>query len=61
MEKSVMDISIMAGYTGFWKWQVKRHLNPSVFKKLSNKKLLKYAELFNVSVDELKTMEVHAS
>ena len=61
MEKNIMDTSIMAGYTGFGKWQVKRHLNPSVFKKLPNKKLLKYAEIFNVSVDELKTMKVHAS
>jgi hypothetical protein len=61
MENHLMDITILAGYTGFWKWEVKRHLNPSVFRKLSNKKLLKYAEIFNVSVDELKTMEVHAS
>lgn len=61
MEKSVMDISILAGYTGFWKWQVKKHLNPSIFKKLPDKKLLKYAEVFNVTVQELKTMNVHES
>ncbi|MEP6673969.1 MAG: hypothetical protein ABJA78_02400 [Ferruginibacter sp.] len=60
MEKNVMDISILAGYTGFWKWQVKRHLTFAGFNKLSESKLLKYAEIFNVTVDELKNPEVHA-
>jgi hypothetical protein len=59
MEKSVMDIGILSSYTGFFKWQVKRHLKPAVFKNLSNKKLNKYAEVFNVTIDELKTMTVH--
>jgi hypothetical protein len=60
MEKNIMDISILSSYTGFLKWQVKRHLKPEVFNKLSTKKLNKYAEVFNISVDELKTMNVHA-
>ena len=59
MELRVMDIPIVAAYTGFWKWQVKRHLKYSVFEKLSPAKLAKYAELFEVSPEELKTMQVH--
>lgn len=59
MELRLMDIGIVAAYTGFWKWTIKRHLNPSVFKKLSEKKLQQYANAFNVSVEELKTMNVH--
>lgn len=59
MEKKLMDIGILAGYTGFWKWQIKQHLKPEIFRKLSNKKLQKYAEVFNVKVEELKSMEVH--
>ena len=59
IELRLMDISLVAGYTGFWKWTVKRHLKPSFFKKLSEKKLRKYAEAFNISVEELKTMKVH--
>jgi hypothetical protein len=59
MELRVMDIPIVAAYTGFWKWQVKRHLKYSVFEKLSNTRLAKYAELFEVSVEELKTMQIH--
>lgn len=59
MEKGLMDVAILAGYTGFWQWQVKRHLKPNVFNKLTDKKLKRYAEVFNVTIDDLKTMNVH--
>jgi hypothetical protein len=59
MEYRLMDIGILSDYTGFWKWQIKRHLKPEVFKRLSEKKLQKYAEAFNVSAEDLKTMTVH--
>jgi len=59
MEKNIMNIGILASYTGFFKWQVKRHLKPAVFQHLSNKKLSKYATVFNVTIEELKTMEGH--
>jgi hypothetical protein len=58
MELRVMDIPIVAAYTGFWKWQVKRHMKYNVFQKLSAANLAKYARLFEVSVEELKTMHV---
>jgi hypothetical protein len=59
MEKGLMDIQILAGYTGFWQWQVKRHLKPDVFNSLSEKKLQKYADVFNVSIPDLKTMTIN--
>ncbi len=59
IELRLMDIGIVSAYTGFWKWTIKRHLKPSIFRKLPESKLQKYAEAFNVSVDELKTMKVH--
>ena len=59
LERSVMDISILAKYMGLFKWQVKKHLKPDVFNKLPEKILVKYAEVFNVTVDELKSMNVH--
>lgn len=54
MEVNMMDVAILAAYTGFWQWTIKRHLKPSVFKNLSDKKLSKYADAFNVRIDELK-------
>ncbi len=59
MELRLMDTGILAGYTGFWKWQIKKHLKPAVFKNLPDKKLQRYAEVFNVTVDDLKNMNVH--
>jgi len=59
MELRLMDTGIVSAYTGFWKWQVRRHLRSTVFNKLSEAKLQRYATAFNVSVTELKTMEVH--
>lgn len=59
MELRLMDPGILSAYTGFWKWTVKRHLKPAAFKKLSEEKLKKYAEAFNITVDQLKTMNLH--
>jgi hypothetical protein len=61
MEWRLMDVPIVAAYTGFWKWTVKQHMKPDVFKKLSEQKLQHYAEAFNVSIEELKTMKVNES
>jgi hypothetical protein len=60
IELRVMDLPIVSAYTGFWKWTIKRHLKPSIFSKLSNSILQKYADLFEVSVDELKTISINA-
>jgi hypothetical protein len=61
IELHLMDLPIVAAYTGFWQWTVKRHLKPEVFKKLSDRKLRKYAEIFDVSVEDLKNMSPDAS
>jgi hypothetical protein len=59
MELKLMDVAVLAGYTGFWKWQVRRHLRPAVFKKLSEWKLCRYAEIFEVSVSDLNSLNGH--
>lgn len=56
MEKKLMDIPILAGYTGFRKWQIKRHLKLSVFNKLPQEKLQRYANVFDVDTDTLKNI-----
>ena len=54
MEVHRMDVQTLSGYLGMWKWRVKRHFKPNIFKALSNKVLEKYAETFGISVEELK-------
>ncbi len=56
MELHKMDVGILASYVGLWQWRVKRHFKPSVFKKLSTKTLNKYAEVFDISVEELQNI-----
>ncbi len=57
MELHKMDVGILASYVGLWQWRVKRHFKPAVFKKLNNKTLQKYADVFEISVDKLKNLE----
>jgi hypothetical protein len=59
MEMRLMDMPTLTAYTGFWKWTIKNHLKPGPFKKLSEQRLKKYAEAFNVTVEELKSMKVN--
>ena len=56
MEMHKMDLSILSSYAGIWKWRVKRHFRPSIFKKLSQRTLKKYADAFDISIDQLKTI-----
>jgi len=48
------DLMSLAHATGFFQWQIKRHMTVTIFNKLSDKKLMKYCAVFNVSLDELK-------
>jgi uncharacterized protein YbcC (UPF0753/DUF2309 family) len=58
LEKHLMDLPVLAGYTGFRRWQIKRHMKPSVFKRLSDTKLRKYAEVFEVSFEDFKQLKL---
>jgi hypothetical protein len=57
MELHKMDVSVLASYVGIWKWRVKRHFKPSVFKKLSTKTLQKYADVFEITLEELRHID----
>lgn len=57
MELKLMDPGLLAHYTGFWKWRVKRHFHPKRFTKLSDSVLQKYADVFEISVEQLKNFK----
>jgi hypothetical protein len=59
MEASKMDVGILASYAGLWKWRVKHHFKPAVFNKLSDKVLQKYADAFDITIDQLKNFKAH--
>jgi len=59
MEKNLMEIPMMAAYVGLRKWKVRRHLNPKRFVKLKPDQLKKYADVFEITVDELKNIPLN--
>lgn len=55
MEKNLMDFTVLSGYVGYWKFRIKRHMRPSVFSKLNDTVLQKYADAFGIELIELKS------
>lgn len=45
---------LLAAQAGFWRWQVRRHLRPEVFRQLDDKTLQRYARALGLTVDELR-------
>ena len=54
MQRSLMDLPLLAKYMGKWRWTVKKHFKPSNFEKLDDKTIGQYAAVFNISAGELK-------
>lgn len=57
MELNVMDVSILAAYTGIPRRKVKKHLRMSEFLKLSKEMIDRYAEALNVTAEDLVNIE----
>ncbi len=57
MEKCITDVSTLSKYVGIAKWRIKRHLKPAVFNKINTKILQKYADFFQVDIEQLKNIE----
>jgi hypothetical protein len=56
MYKCRMDVLLLAQSSGFFQWQVRRHLRPEIFKKLSAAKKERYAEALGLSIPQLESL-----
>ncbi len=54
MEKNIMDVRLLADYMELPKRKVRKHLKPEKFSLLEDEILRRYAETFEISLDELK-------
>lgn len=54
MYRRRMELKTLSQAMGLLKWRVARHLKPHVFRRLDERMLRRYAELFRISVDSLK-------
>ncbi len=57
MELRLMDTTVLSGHIGIFPFFIKRHFKPSVFKRMKDSKLVKYAQAFEISLDELKNFK----
>ena len=57
MEKTLVTPMDLSMHSGIMVWRVKRHLKPKVFSRLGEKTLKKYAEAFNITLDQLKNVD----
>lgn len=55
MTANQMDTGLVAQYTGQARWKVCLHLVPWIFRRLSANTLKKYAGLYKISPDDLRT------
>ncbi|MDD3467857.1 MAG: hypothetical protein PHE67_11975 [Campylobacterales bacterium] len=58
MYKNRMDLPTLASIVKMFSWRIKRHFKPSNFDSLGEKILLKYADAFGVSVENLKNFRI---
>jgi hypothetical protein len=56
MYKKRMDPLLLAQSTGFFRWQVKRHLRARAFAAISQAKKRRYADALGLSIAELETI-----
>ena len=54
MEKNIMDLKLLADYVELPKRKVRKHLKPEKFSQLDDSILQRYAETFEISLEELK-------
>ena len=53
MARGMFDVSLLSSYTKISKRRINSHLVPKNFRRLDEKTLCKYAEVLDISVDEL--------
>ena len=53
MAKNQMNTGLLSRYVGFSRWRVKRHLRPAVFRRLEPDVLRRYADVFEITVEQL--------
>ncbi len=53
MARHQMDPGLLAGYAGLFRWQVRRHMKPGAFRRISPSLANRYAAIFRITPEEL--------
>ena len=57
MEKNIMDVKLLADYVDLPRRKVRKHIIPENFSRLEEDILARYADTFNITVDELRNFQ----
>jgi len=57
MYRARMDIALLAQATGLWRWQVRRHMRPANFVRLSTALRARYAQALGIEPDQLDALD----
>jgi hypothetical protein len=52
MARHQMDPGLLAGYAGLFRWQVRRHMKPAAFRRISPALANRYAAIFRITTEE---------
>jgi hypothetical protein len=55
---NLFNVKLLASYTGISKRSIKKHIKPDYFYRLDEETLNKYANVFEVTVEELKEIPI---
>ena len=53
MARHQLDPGLLAGYAGLYRWQVRRHMKPAAFRRISSALADRYAAIFRITREEL--------
>lgn len=53
MYRARMDEALLAQSTGLWRWRIRRHFRPEIFRGLSPSLLRRYADALGIRADQL--------
>lgn len=52
MARNQMDPEMLADYAGLFRWQVRRHMKPEPFRRMSHAVLARYAAVFKITAED---------
>lgn len=49
-----MDLALLAQTTGLFQWRIRRHLRPTIYARLGDRTMTRYAQALELNIDTLK-------
>lgn len=51
-----MDEALLAQTSGIWRWRIRRHFRPAIYRRLHDRVLARYSEALGIDIAILKTL-----